>query len=151
MKLDTFLDQNRSNHYKMLVIVDNSHQHEKIISALKNKGWNKYDVTEEVLNLLESIPAERRRLRIGAKIKEWFNGLPDKVILYNTNILYSPDLGKLNPIGAFKYKARDKEIILIMEGRAAGNKIIYSEFGREDYTEMDVSELIHTTMEDIDA
>ncbi len=151
MKLNTFLDQNRSNHYKMLVIVDNSHQHQRIINALKNKGWNTYDVTEEVLKLLESIPAERRKLRIGTKIKEWFNGLPDKVILYNTNILYSPDLGKLNPIGAFKYKARDKEIILIMEGRIAGNKIIYSEFGRDDYTEMDVSELIHVTMEDIDA
>ncbi len=85
----------------MLVIVDNSRQHEKIINALKNKEWNSYDVTEEVLRLLESIPAEKRKLRIGAKIKEWFNGLPDKVILYNTNILYSPDLGKLNPIGAF--------------------------------------------------
>lgn len=151
MKLNTFLNQNRSNQYKMLVIVDNSRQHEKIIKALKKKEWNSYDVTEEVLRLLESIPAERRKLRIGTKIKEWFNGLPDKVILYNTNILYSPDLGKLNPIGAFKYKARDKEIILIMEGHTAGNKIIYSEFGRDDYTEMDVSELIHTTMEDIDA
>ena len=135
----------------MFVVVDNSHQHEKIVKALKKKEWNSYDVTEEVLKLLESIPTEKRKLRIGSKIKEWFNGLPDKVILYNTNILYSPDLGKLNPIGAFKYKARDKEIILIMEGRILSNKIIYSEFGRDDYTEMDVSELIHTTMEDIDA
>jgi len=60
-------------------------------------------------------------------------------------------LGKVNPVGAFKYKARDKEIILIMEGHISVNKIIYSVFGRPDYAEMDVSELIHVTMEDIDA
>jgi hypothetical protein len=150
MQLSTLLEQNRTNHYKMLVIVDNSKQHEKIVNALKNKGWDNYDVTDNILKLLADIPEEKRKLRIGTKIKEWFNSLPDHVILFNTNILYSPELGKLNPIGAFKYKARDKEIIIIVEGRISGNKVIYSEYGRPDYTEMDVIELIHVKMEDID-
>ena len=150
MKLDKLLEQNRSNHYKMLVVVDNNKQHEKIVSTLKPKGWGDCDITDSILRLLSDIPEEKRKLRIGTKIKEWFNSVPDHVILFNTNILYSPELGKLNPVGAFKYKARDKEIILIVEGHISGNKIIYSEYGRPDFTEMDVSELIHIRMEDID-
>ncbi|MFC1930693.1 BREX-3 system P-loop-containing protein BrxF [Chloroflexota bacterium] len=150
MKLDNLLEQNRSNHYKMLVVVDNNKQHEKIVSTLKSKGWGDCDITDNILRLLSDIPEEKRKLRIGTKIKEWFNSVPDHVILFNTNILYSPELGKLNPVGAFKYKARDKEIILIVEGHISGNKIIYSEYGRPDFTEMDVSELIHIRMEDID-
>jgi len=150
MKLDRLLEQNRSNHYKMLVIVDNNNQHEKIVNTLKSKGWGYYDVTDNIISLLVDIPEGKRKLRIGTKIKEWFNSVPDHVILFNTNILYSPELGKLNPVGAFKYKARDKEIVLIVEGHISGNKIIYSEYGRPDFTEMDVSELIHIRMEDID-
>jgi hypothetical protein len=150
MQLQILLEQNRTNHYKMLVIVDNSKQYKKIVNVLRNKGWSAYNIEDHILQLLADIPEEKRKLRIGTKIKEWFNSLPDQVILFNTNILYSPELGKLNPIGAFKYKARDKEIIIIIEGRISGNKVIYSEYGRPDYTEMDVSELIHVRMEDID-
>lgn len=150
MNLDTLLEQNRTNHYKMLVIVDNNKQYEKIVNVLRKKGWRDYNIEDHILQLLVDIPEEKRKLRIGTKIKEWFNSLPDHVILFNTNILYSPELGKLNPIGAFKDKARDKEIIIIIEGRISGNKVIYSEYGRPDYTEMDVSELIHVRMEDID-
>jgi hypothetical protein len=149
MQLDTLLEQNRTNHYKMLVIIDNNKQFEKVSAILKSKGWSTYDVTENILRLMADIPEEKRKLRIGAKIKEWINSLPDQIVLVNANILYSPELGKLNPVGAFKYKARDKEIIVILEGRISGNKIIYSEYNRPDFTEMDVSELIHVRMEDI--
>jgi len=92
MQLDTLLEQNRTNHYKMLVIVDNNQQHEKIINALKDKGWTSYDVNENILRIIEDIPEDKVKLRIGDKIKQWFNLLPDKVIFYNNNILYSPEL-----------------------------------------------------------
>lgn len=150
MQLNELIEQNRTNHYKMLVIVDNNHQHEKIINVLLDEGWSSYDVNENILNILEEIPEGKIKLRIGSKIKEWFNKLPDKVILYNTNILYSPELGKLNPIGAFKYRSRDKECIVFLEGSVSGNRIQYSEYGKDDHVEMDVSELIHVKMEDID-
>ena len=150
MQLNTFLEQNRTNHYKMLVIVDNNHQHDKIINALKNDGWNSYDVEENILKITENIPESKIKVRIGNKIKDWSNNLPDKVILYNTNILYSPELGKLNPVGAFKYRSRDRECIVILEGSVSGNRIQYSEYGKEDHVEMDVSELINVKMEDID-
>lgn len=150
MQLNTYLEQNRTNHYKMLVIVDNNHQHEKIINALQNERWTSYDVNENILKIIENVPENKIKVRIGSKIKEWANKLPDRVILYNTNILYSPELGKPNPVAAFKYRTRDRECILILEGSVSGNRIQYSEYGKEDHVEMDVSELIHVKMEDID-
>jgi len=134
----------------MLVIVDNNHQHEKIINALQNEGWTSYDVNEKILKIIENVPENKIKVRIGSKIKEWANKLPERVILYNTNILYSPELGKPNPVAAFKYRTRDRECILILEGSVSGNRIQYSEYGKEDHVEMDVSELIHVKMEDID-
>jgi len=139
MQLNTYLEQNRTNHYKMLVIIDNNHQHEKIINALQNEGWTSYDVNENILKIIEKVPENKIKVRIGSK-----------VILYNTNILYSPELGKPNPVAAFKYRTRDRECILILEGSVSGNRIQYSEYGKEDHVEMDVSELIHVKMEDID-
>lgn len=150
MKLHDLIRQMQSNYYKMLVIVDNGHQPERIIEALQEEGWTPVDVTEAVLKLVEGIPENKVKVRIGGKLKEWFHSLPDRLILYNTNILYSPELGRLNPVGAFKYKSREKEVIVLLEGHLAGNRIQYSRYGRPDYTEMDVSEVIHARMEDID-
>lgn len=150
MKLETLLEQNRSNYYKMLVIVDNSRQYEKIIESLQPQGWQAFNVTDHLLDLLEHVPENKRRLRIGRIIKEWFRSLPDKIILFDTSILYSPELGKLNPVGAFKYKSREKEIIVVMNGQIYGQKIRYSEPGRDDHNEMDVGELLHCRVEDIE-
>lgn len=150
MDINTLIEQNRTNYYKMLVIVDNNHQHDKIINALQDDGWISYDVNEAVLKMIDGLPENKVKLRMGEKIKSWVNSLPEKVILYNTNILYSPELGKLNPIGAFKYRSREKEFIVIMEGNVSGNRIQYSEYGKDDHIEIDVSELIHAKMENID-
>ena len=150
MQLEQLIEQNRTNHYTMLVIVDNNHKSSRIIDALAKEGWSSYDVEENILRMTEDIPENKVKLRIGDKIKEWFNELPDKIILYNTTILYSPDLGRLNPVGAFKYRARDKECIVILEGSVSGNRIQYSEYGKDDHVGIDVSELIHVKMEDID-
>jgi hypothetical protein len=150
MKLETLLEQNSSNYYKMLVIIDNSKQYERIIEVLAPQGWQAVNVTDQIFGLIEHVPEKDRPLRIGRLIKEWFRSLPDKVILFDTNILFSPELGKMNPVGAFKYKSREKEIIVIVNGQAYGEKIRYSEPGRDDFCEMDVSELIHSRIEDIE-
>jgi len=151
LKLNDLIKQNRSNHYKMLVIVDNNKQHQKIIDKLSNDGWVAYDVTKNIVEITKGVPDGKIKLRIGEQIKKWVKSLPNKIILYNTNILYSPELGRLSPIGAFKYKSRDREIILFVEGHTSGNRIRYSIYERDDYSEMDVGELIHVRMEDIDA
>lgn len=150
MKLSDLLEQNRTNYYKMLVIVGDNRRPVSLISALKEHGWSEYDVNRTVLRLMGDVPQDKMKLRIGKVIKEWALSLPDKAILYNGNILYSPDFGKLNPVGAFKYRSRNKEMIVILDGHLAGNKVRYSEIGRDDFNEMDVSELICVRMEDID-
>lgn len=99
---------------------------------------------------MSNVPMDKIKLRIAGEIKKWVLSLPDKVIFYNPNILYSPDFGKMNPISAFKYRARSREIIVIMEGQLSGNRLVYSQHGRPDYTEMDVGELISVRMEDVD-
>lgn len=150
MNLPELIEHNRANHYQLLVIVDNSDDPYKIINALKDKGWKAYNVNRSALRLMSNVPTDKLRLRIADEIKKWVLSLPDKVIFYNPNILYSPDFGRLNPISAFKYRSRNKEIIVIMEGQLMGNRLTYSQHGREDYTEMDVGELICVRMEDID-
>jgi len=150
LELSKLLEQNRANHYKLLVIVDNSNNHHKIIDPLKDEGWEAFNVNRNALRLMSNVPMDKIKLRIADEIKKWVLSLPNKVIFYNANILYSPDFGKLNPISAFKYRARNKEIIVIMEGRLYGNRLDYSQHGRTDYTEMDVGELICIRMEDID-
>ncbi|HPU35315.1 MAG TPA: BREX-3 system P-loop-containing protein BrxF [Bacillota bacterium] len=126
MKLSELIKQLQTNYYKMLVIVDNGHQEEKIIRPLQAEGWTAVDVTDAILKLIETIPENKLKVRIGGKIKEWFNSLPDRLVLYNTSILYSPELGRLNPVGAFKYKSREKEIVVLLEGHLSGNRIQYS-------------------------
>ncbi len=150
MKLTELLKHNRANHYQLLVIVDNSNDPHRIINALKDEGWKAVNVNKNALQLMGNVPMDKIRLRIADEIKKWVLSLPDKVIFYNPNILYSPDFGKLNPVSAFKYRSRNKEIILIMEGQLTGNRLTYSQHGRPDYTEMDVGELICVRMEDID-
>lgn len=149
MQLADLIKQNRTNHYKMLVIVDNSRNPHKLIDPLKGEGWTAHDVNHTVLQLLQDLPPDKVKVRIAGRIKEWVLSLPDKGIFFNGNILYSPEFGKLNPVGAFKYRSRSKEIIVILEGQLMGNRVVYSEYGRPDYTEMDVSELICVRMEDI--
>jgi hypothetical protein len=150
MRLEDLIVQNATNHYKMLVIVDNNREEGRVIKQLEWKGWISYDIEKAILSILDTIPEDKHKLRIGSKIKQWFQTLPERIILYNTSILYSPELGRLNPIGAFKYKSRDKEIIVFVEGKLYGNRLQYSEYGRPDFTEMDVSEFITVRMEDID-
>ncbi|AKX93391.1 hypothetical protein MOTHE_c05870 [Moorella thermoacetica] len=56
MKLRDLIKQMQTNYYKMLVIVDNGRQPEKIIRPLQQEGWTAVDVTDAVLKLIESIP-----------------------------------------------------------------------------------------------
>lgn len=78
MELQRIIEQNRTNHYKLLVIVDNNQQHQKIIDLLKGDGWVAYDVNESILKIIKEIPKEKIKLRIGDQIKKWVKSLPEK-------------------------------------------------------------------------
>lgn len=151
MNLQELIRQANTNHYRMLLVIDNDHNSEPIIEVLQQQGWTAYDVEQVILEMIERLPPNKAKLRISTELKKWFLQLPEKIILYNTTILYSPELGRLNPVGAFKYKSRENLVVVFAEGRLINQKLQYSEYNREDHTEVDVSEIICVRLEDINA
>ena len=71
MELSKLLEQNRANHYKLLVIVDNSNNHHKIIDPLKDEGWEAFNVNRNALRLMSNVPMDKIKLRIADEIKKW--------------------------------------------------------------------------------
>lgn len=142
--IDTLIEENRTNHYKLLTIVGNNRSKiEKITDYLKNKGWEIYDVEKKVLEITEGMPENKIRLRIGTELKKWVKNLGNRIVLVNSNILYSEQMDKIGPFSAFKYCMRgDKEGILFLDAKLKGNVAIYSIPGRPDYNERELSDVL---------
>lgn len=151
MRLDTLLSENSKNHYKLLVLVgDDSGKKQEVIDFLTNKGWMLYDVDTAFKDFLEEIPKEKMKVRIGGKVKEWIKGLSNRLILTNTSLLYSSQLGLLNPVETFRYAMRgDREAVLFLEGRIREEQLIYSTPDRSDYAEVNLSQVIFFRLDDV--
>jgi hypothetical protein len=63
---------------------------------------------------------------------------PDKrpIFVDNLEILFSPELGKINPIDTFMKISRERVVVLALPGRRQGLSAVYSLVGREDYMSM---------------
>lgn len=150
--IDTLIKENRTNHYKLLTIVGNNKAKiNSLIIYLKEKNWAAYDVEKIVLELVEAIPDDKIKLRIGTELKKWIKNTEDNVILYNANILYSPEMDKIGPFSAFKYNMRGKkEGILFMNGKIRGDLVVYSTPDRPDYHERELSDVLSIELEKVD-
>ncbi|EMR73851.1 hypothetical protein MBGDN05_00444 [Thermoplasmatales archaeon SCGC AB-539-N05] len=150
--IDTLIKENRTNHYKLLTIVGNNKAKiNSLIIYLKERNWAAYDVEKIVLELIETIPEDKIKLRIGTELKKWIKNTEDNVILYNANILYSPEMDKIGPFSAFKYNMRGKkEGILFMDGKIRGDVVVYSIPGRPDYHERELSDVLSIELEKVD-
>lgn len=150
--IGTLLTENRTNHYKLLTIVGkNSSRQELILEYLKNNAWQVYDVEEKIFEISESIPHEKLKLRIARAIKKWFNSLDDKIVLINSNILYSDEMGKINPFNAFKYNMRgNKEGVLFLDAKLKGNMAIYSTPDRSDYAEFELNDVLYVNIDNVE-
>jgi len=51
----------------------------------------------------------------------------------NVELLFSPEVGKINPVDTFKRIARQRQIVLALPAKRQGNNAVYSTLGREDY------------------
>lgn len=144
LDLNVLLDENRTNHYKLLTLVGNNHpKTELILEYLKSKDWQVYDVEEKIFEISEGIPHEKIKLRIGREIKRWIRNLDNNIVLINSNILYSEDMGKINPFNAFKYSMRsDREGVLFLDAKLKGNMAIYSTPDRPDYQEFELTDVL---------
>lgn len=151
LDINTLLDENRTNHYKLLTIVGNNPpKADSILEYLKSNGWEVYDVEEKVFEISDGIPHNKVKLRIGREIKRWIKSLSRKVILINSNILYSEDMGKINPFNAFKYSMRsDREGVLFLDAKLKGNMAIYSTPDRPDYQEFELTDVLFVDMEKV--
>lgn len=150
--IDTLIKENRTNHYKLLTIVGNNQSKiEEIVGYLKNNGWEVYDVEKKVLEITEDMPENKIRLRIGTELKKWIKSLGNRIVLVNSNILYSEQMDKLGPFSAFKYSMRgDKEGILFLDAKLRGNLAIYSIPGRPDYNERELSDVLFIELDDVE-
>jgi len=151
-KLKKLLEDSKNSYFKLLILVgNNQNKKEEIISYLEKKDWTIYDVEEIVLDLIENIPEDKIKLRIGSKIKEWTKQADDDMVLTNTNVLYSEEIGT-NPYNAFKYQTRafeEKQGVLLMDGRIRDNIAIYSQPGKPDYAEMELNDVIYEELENV--
>jgi hypothetical protein len=150
--IETLIKENRTNHYKLLTIVGNNKSRiDGLVAHLKSKDWTVYDVEEKVLKITEDIPADKIRLRIGSELKKWIKNVEDRIVLVNSNILYSEEMDKIGPFSAFKYSMRgDKEGVLFMEAKLRGDVAIYSTPDRPDYNERELSDVLFIELDNVE-
>jgi hypothetical protein len=51
----------------------------------------------------------------------------------NVELLFSPEVGKVNPVDTFKRISRQRQVVLALPVKRLGNNVVYSVLGREDY------------------
>ena len=150
--IDELLKENSANYYKLLTIVGiDLEKEKKITEYLRDSGWKVYDVEDIVMELIENIPPEKVRIRIGKLIKDWTRTVEGKMVLTNADILYSPEMAKIGPLQAFKYSMREdkREGVLFLHARLKGNMAIYSEPDKDDYSEQELNEVLYVNIRDV--
>ena len=70
------------------------------------------------------------------------------IFVDNLELLFSPELGKVNPVDTFKRISRQRPIILALPARRDGGYAEYSSIGRSDYLRMEITEHIVITLEE---
>ncbi len=73
------------------------------------------------------------------------NGEP--LLVDNVELLFSPELGKLNPIDTFKRMSRQRPVLLALPARRVGNHAEYSRLGQADYLKMALEEFTYIELE----
>ncbi len=134
----------------MTIVGNNQSRIDNIVDYLKSNGWEVYDVEEKVLEIAEDIPEDKIRLRIGKELRKWIKSLGNRIVLVNSNILYSEQMDKIGPLSAFKYCMRNKEGILFLDAKLRGNVAIYSIPGRPDYSERELSDVLFIELDNVE-
>lgn len=66
----------------------------------------------------------------------------------NVELLFSPELGKINPVDTFKRISRQRQVVLALPARRHGAYAEYSTLGREDHMRMPLEEYPVIEMEE---
>ncbi len=69
------------------------------------------------------------------------------LLIDNVELLFSPELGRINPVDTFKRISRQRQVILALPARRRGTHAEYSAMGREDYMSMPLEDYVTIEME----
>jgi hypothetical protein len=99
------------------------------------------DLTERLLAM------PRNRYADGVTVHETIDNLCDEysldgrpLFVDNIEILFSPELGKINPVDTFKRISRQRVVVLALPARRQGDYAEYSQIGRDDYFRIPLEE-----------
>ena len=150
--IETLITENKTNHYKLLTIVGNNQAKiDRLVSHLKNEGWEIHDVEEKVFEITEAIPEDKIKLRIGRELKDWMRTVGNRIVLINSTILYSDEMNRMGPFDAFKYAMRgEREGILFLDAKLRGATAIYSTPDRPDYKESDIADVLFVELDNVE-
>ncbi len=152
--IDGFLALANGLRFKLWAIVGkNESKKQNIINYLnESQKWDIIDVQSELADLYEELDKlDEQSHDVGIKIKEWFNSLPNKIVLTNASILYHNAFTKISPIGAFKYNSRNKNCVIFLEEESLiSNRLYYGESGTDEFYDRDINDILITKIEDIE-
>jgi hypothetical protein len=106
-------------------------------------------LTERLLQL------PRSRYADGVTVHQALDMLCDELspagrplLVDNVELLFSPELGKVNPVDTFKRISRQRPVVLALPARRDGNYAEYSTVGRQDYLRMEIGEYVIIDVEE---
>ena len=71
------------------------------------------------------------------------------LLIDNVELLFSPELGRINPVDTFKRVSRQRPVVLALPARRQGMYAEYSTLGRADHMLMSLEEFTVLEMEQI--
>ena len=117
--IDSYLSLANGLRFKLWAIVgkDESKKQNIIHYLTKSLKWATVDVESQLSGLYKELDQlDEPSSDVGLRIKEWFNSLPNNIILTNASILYHTSFTKISPVGAFKYTSRNKNCVIFLGG-----------------------------------
>ena len=100
------------------------------------------NVNLELTRELLTIDARKYVTRASRLVKQLCetDGSDRPLFVDNIELLFSPEVGRLNPIDLFKKVSRRRVVVLSLPCRLAGrDSAEYSEHGRQDHMNLDIS------------
>jgi hypothetical protein len=148
-----------------------AHDRHKLILVLGNFGAGKTqllqaacEATEGAYLNLNLVLTERLRqlsrsryadgVTVHAEIDQLCDELSQHgrpLFIDNVELLFSPELGKVNPVDTFKRISRQRPVVLALPARRDGSYAEYSTIGRADYLRMEIGDYIILDLENTPA
>lgn len=134
----------------------------KLIILLGKFGSGKTAILKQTANAVEgkylNLNMELSEKLLGIPISHYLDGATvhaiidqlcedasphqEPLLVDNLEILFSPELGKINPIDTFKRISRERPVVIALPAYRQGLSAIYSSSGHEDYVVMPLEEYI---------